>query len=276
MDSISNKPPRGLIIWGALSFLGTMLLAGRFIWEMVVWTHQRGEQMVGFTLLHTFPPPVIIFLVLSPLSCLIFIVVAYVHRRRARKKCVQPSKIVLSFSLLAAASVVLLCVPYSTWQQIMIWTLGPGPDGSGLMTKAAFNGNRSLVDSYISHGVDINARDHYDQTALMNAAKSGNIVLAQHLLDMGADLRAESLTGENVLTVAGEWRQLSFAREMYRKGARFVYSSYDGVQLDSLPDDQVLRLFSIEDSLRKASQRYQAGSDSIFLRIKRFYGVAPA
>lgn len=255
-----------MAIWGLLSLPGTVWLSGRFIVEMVVWTHERGEQMVGFSLIHTTAFPILVILFLSPVSSWAFLLTSVYQLARKWERTRTFNKLHLLLLLAVLVSSLSLFIPYSFWQRVMILTLGPGKKGASLMVNAGFNDDVGLLESYLSHGVRINDRNHYDETALMQTAKKGNLTLAKHLLDQGADLHAETLPGDNVLTIAGEWKQYSFAREIHRKGARFVFlpDTISSAQLDV--DSVLIHYFELEDSLKKASIRYKKGSDSLFAR----------
>jgi hypothetical protein len=50
--SASSRFPLWLLGFGLFALLGSAALATRLIWEMTVWTWERGPQNVGFMLVH--------------------------------------------------------------------------------------------------------------------------------------------------------------------------------------------------------------------------------
>ena len=65
--------------------------------------------------------------------------------------------------------------------------------------KAAYEGDLSSIQKYLSEGGGINARDKWNNTALHWAAKGGQIQTAKFLVENGVDLGAVNCQGETAL-----------------------------------------------------------------------------
>lgn len=70
--------------------------------------------------------------------------------------------------------------------------------GSNLIT-AAHNGDSEMVNILLASGVDINAKNSDDETALHEAAGKGNVEIVKILLEHGADVNAQNYGGQTPL-----------------------------------------------------------------------------
>ena len=60
----------------------------------------------------------------------------------------------------------------------------------------------SAIDEQLAAGADIDARDQHGQTALMNAARDGQVAVVRLLADRGADLNHHAKWGLTALMLA--------------------------------------------------------------------------
>ncbi len=257
--------------WGTLSLPGTLFLACRLIWEMTLFTHEHGEQMVGFSFLHVTNPFLLLLVLASVVSSALFSVTGVLDTiirvvRRHRVSSIEVGLVLVCIIVLSS-----FAVPYALWQRLTLECLGPGRHAASLMTRAMLAGNTSLVDAYLAHGIDVNARDQYDETALMNAAKTGSIVDADHLLSRGAGIHLQTAAGQNALTIAGDRKHYSLAKYLFSRGARFAFLPDTIASLESFSDEKLRQLFVREDSLMQASPGYTAAQDSIWRRSTHDY-----
>jgi ankyrin repeat protein len=68
--------------------------------------------------------------------------------------------------------------------------------------NAAWHGNANNVERLIKVGANIEAKDHFDDTALMLAAKNGHTETCKLLLERGANIEAKDKYGWTVLMQA--------------------------------------------------------------------------
>lgn len=255
------------LAWGLVSLPGTAYLSVRLVVEMTFWTYERGEQMVGFSLIHT--SPAVLFLFLSAASSALFVLFSLGFLFGTPSYRGPVFRWHLSFFAVSALLVAALLVPYSMWQRVMLLVAGPGPQGPSLMLSAALHADQELVASFLDNGVNINSRNYMDETAAMQAAKTGNTRMLDFLISRGADLHATTVTGENILTLAGEWHNFKFAREMYRRGVRPVCLPDTFAEDYISTDERIQRLLSLEDSLNDADPHFSAMRDTLIARSIR-------
>jgi len=71
--------------------------------------------------------------------------------------------------------------------------------GSTALIDASFKGQKDIVELLILEGADLNARDRQGDTALMNAALKGHIEIVELLISNGADVSVKDNTGNSAL-----------------------------------------------------------------------------
>lgn len=84
---------------------------------------------------------------------------------------------------------------------------------------ATKQGDLEKVRSLLEEGADINARDRYGQTALMNAAHGGQVELVRLLIEKGADLNVSAKYNLSALMLALIARQTEAAQLLIEAGA---------------------------------------------------------
>lgn len=72
-------------------------------------------------------------------------------------------------------------------------------DGKAALHLATSLNKKEVVDLLLDHGVDINVRDKYNYTPLMDAVKHLNFDLALHLIAKGADINLLNNSGNTAL-----------------------------------------------------------------------------
>jgi ankyrin repeat protein len=75
-------------------------------------------------------------------------------------------------------------------------------DVNDQLITAGKNGDTATVKSCLAKGADVNAKNKFDQTALMMAAKNGYLQTVQILISYEANLEAKDLFGESSLHFA--------------------------------------------------------------------------
>jgi|GEM_PF-942280 len=85
--------------------------------------------------------------------------------------------------------------------------------------EAARTGNTALLGEMLQRGADANAKDSQGHTALMMAAKAGQLDAARLLLDAGADVNAFAHGGRTALIEATEQGGVGIAKLLVQHGA---------------------------------------------------------
>ena len=73
-----------------------------------------------------------------------------------------------------------------------------------LLHGASLGGNVAIIETMLSHGLDVNSKDSDGNTPLMGPALFGNMVAVNYLLDKGADTSLKGQYGRNLLHQASE------------------------------------------------------------------------
>jgi ankyrin repeat protein len=81
--------------------------------------------------------------------------------------------------------------------------------GVTALIDASFKGQKDLVELLILEGADLNARDNQGNTALMNAALKGHIEIVDLLISNGADISAKDKTGNTALIESAKYARES-------------------------------------------------------------------
>jgi ankyrin repeat protein len=85
--------------------------------------------------------------------------------------------------------------------------------------EATRQGDIEQVHHLLEAGADINAKDGYGQTALMNAARDGHLELVRLLVERGADLNVSAKYNLTALMLAIINGQIEIARILIDAGA---------------------------------------------------------
>lgn len=112
-----------------------------------------------------------------------------------------------------ATSQLRFALNYSPNAQVINYLLDQGADIAkceGLIFAAVNTGDANLVQRLLKSGVDINARDFHDSTALMIASENGQTAMIRLLLNQGADVNA---VNDKQFTAMG----LMFSRHVFRE-----------------------------------------------------------
>lgn len=93
-------------------------------------------------------------------------------------------------------------------------------DGLTLLMKAVMNtSNSAVVNLLIDADVDVNAQTKEGVTALMVAARNGNLTAVKLLLNNGANVNATTKKGLTALHIAMFSKNLELIKELIRAGA---------------------------------------------------------
>lgn len=229
------KLPLLLVIFGGVAIASSMGLAVRLIWEMTVWSWERGPQMIGFQLTHGSP---LLPLILGPplLAIWFLIVVAMTANSYWRKKQKISRKRWAAISL-AICVYVVLSLPEGFWQRMFIEKFNPERAQEFFIHHAA-TGDLMAVKAFLNRGVNINAQGR-SGTALHGAVVEGHIDVIEYLIAQGADVNAIGAYGDSPLGYAQDARDNSAAiRELLTAhGAKLVVGSTE--QRKRVIDEQV-------------------------------------
>jgi len=100
--------------------------------------------------------------------------------------------------------------------------------GETPLMVAAENGNRRLVEFFLSNGAQVNARDDDGSTAVIRAARNGHLSVVRVLLAAGANVNV-SQGGRSLLMRVVDSGDMLTAEMLLAAGADVNYRSEDGM-----------------------------------------------
>jgi hypothetical protein len=211
-----------LPISGLVPVLGTILLAGRLIWEQTVLTWRRGPQMVGFSLAHGSGAILILapmLLLLWAAIALVFIAVDILKRRSLNAPTIAMFAIALTlFGLLS--------VPGGVWQRCFVQQMVSSPRAGDILVYAAYDKDFRTVRAMLSHGLNIEATDRSEwRTVLHAAALAGDLRTIQFLIAKGANLNALDRSGDSPAELAASRGHQDCVQYIEEHGGRRIQGS---------------------------------------------------
>jgi len=216
----SSRFPLWLLGIGLLALLGSAALAARLIWEMTVWTWERGPQMVGYMLVHgsggvlvLFPPLLVLWLAVA---------IAYTLRRLLKRRPL--SRVSVITMVLSVGLLWLMSLPYGFWQRLFIDRLISGPKAAEFFVYAAALGDLATVKTFLAHGIPVDIRDG-GKTALYGATVGGKTEVLKYLIAAGADANATDSWGESPLAVAIAEKHQEAAAVLSEHGAKIIHGT---------------------------------------------------
>lgn len=227
--------PIALLGFGLVLILGSIILAGRLIWEMTLLTWQYGPQMVGFSLAHglgallfLFPFALLIWLLASLCTLIVW---------KAKRKTVRNS----SWMAVGSAVLVLglLSLPQGFWDVLFIGKLARSPHAARFLVDAAGSGRARVVRGLLERGVPIDSRDREGNTPLHFAAAAGNTQLVAYLLGKGAEVNALNLYGDSPLERAAANHRFEVVQTLSEHGGKDLKG--DAEQRDRASEEIVRR-----------------------------------
>jgi hypothetical protein len=217
MDS-HKRLPLVVSLIGILLIVGSLVLAGRLIWEMTWLTWHQGPQMIGFSLAHGGYGVIFLFPILLCAWILVVGVMLIVSKLKGRIIAKQTWPIIGC----ALATLGLLSIPQSFWNMVFVGRLAQSPRASTLLVYSAGSGERHVVNDLLKRGVSVNATDREGSTALHFAAGAGQTEIVSDLLDHGADVNVVNLWGDSPLHIAQANHHASAAQVLSAHGAKDV------------------------------------------------------
>jgi ankyrin repeat protein len=103
-----------------------------------------------------------------------------------------------------------------------------GAGGPCRLCEAAINGDLAKLTRMLDAGADINQRDEFGRSPLVNAVRSDHPEVAMELMKRGADVNLTSLENETPLMYTTEHGDLALTKELVRRGAILSISSMNG------------------------------------------------
>lgn len=103
------------------------------------------------------------------------------------------------------------------------------PASDTALTKAAFNGNTSVVKALLSAGADLHHSNKFGISALMNAAMQGHAETAEELIRAGADVMARDQGVVTALHKAASKSHNKMISILIAAGAEVDAKRQDGV-----------------------------------------------
>lgn len=119
----------------------------------------------------------------------------------------------------------LLEVPYGYWQRLFIDKLAHGQYAAEFLTYSAAVGDLKTVETFLSKGVPVGARNSSGATALHAAAVEGRLEVAEYLLTKGADVNAINRYGDSPLQDAISMKRSEVVKLLVAKGGQRIRGS---------------------------------------------------
>ncbi|HEU5182713.1 MAG TPA: ankyrin repeat domain-containing protein [Candidatus Polarisedimenticolia bacterium] len=211
-----DRLPVWLRVVGVVAAPGTAYFAARMVYEQTLLSWRNGPQLVGFSLAHSGP----ILLLLASAGVMALWCAGVIGRSlwaMLRGRAVSASRwIVLT---VAVCLLLLLAVPYGTWQNLSADRLASGPHAPEFLNYAAATGNLRLVDRFLRSGLDVNTRDAEGGTALYGAAVEGQVKIIELLIARGADVNLRNKWGHSPLYAARATKRDDVIRILEAHGA---------------------------------------------------------
>ena len=131
--------------------------------------------------------------------------------------------------------ILLLAVPYSTWERLDMKVCSAGPLGDAVLLDAARMGELDQVMKLVAQGHSVNHEAGDGETPLSAAAQGKRPEVARFLLGKGADVNHQSrLGGETPLMEAAKSGNVEMAKLLLERGAdpctTMKYSDNDNAQ----------------------------------------------
>lgn len=193
------------------------IFVGRIVFEETVLTWAYGPQMIGFTMAHTMPLMLLAGLIGLGGGLLWFLIaLVLLYRRRFRVPFFDWLPIVMLVLL-----GVMISIPYQTWEELMVRSLGRSRHGGEFLVQAAAENKRHFVELLLREGYDVNYEDGGGSTPLSSASVEGREDMVSFLISKGADVnRKGGLAGESALMAAAEMGHFGVVRVLLNDGAK--------------------------------------------------------
>ena len=146
-------------------------------------------------------------------------------------------------------------------------------------------GDAERIEGAIRSGVNVNTKDKYGTTALINATDNGKIKVVEVLLKHGADIDAKDNSGETALMKAVFWDNTDIARLLLEYGADVDAKDNNGetalmkaVLWDNTDIPRLLLEYGADVNAKDNGGHTVlcfAGSDDEAVRLLRSYGAKP-
>ena len=85
---------------------------------------------------------------------------------------------------------------------------------------AAWSGNIKVVKQHLAAGADVDAKNEWEATALLKAAREGHKEISELLINNGADLNAKNEVGKTPLDYAIENNHTDIADLLRKRGGK--------------------------------------------------------
>ena len=223
--------PRAWTTTGYVVFAVSAIFVGRIVYEETILTWKNGPQMVGFALAHG-AAPLILVAGLVGLPCgLLWMLVSLplLFRRKFR----VPVFDWLPMALLSFL-VVTLSIPYETWEELLVRTVGSPAHGGAFLVQAAAQDKLRFVKLLLREGYDINFETG-GTTPLSGASNGGHEEMIKFLISKGADPnRKNGVSGESAFMSAAEMGQLGAVKVLLSSGAAPCATDKEGHTAEGL------------------------------------------
>ena len=89
------------------------------------------------------------------------------------------------------------------------------------LVQAARNGQAQAVDLLLNKGADVNAKNAFGETPLILATRAYSLPLVGLLLEKGAEINAKNSSGETALTLAERYYEIPIMKHLLVRGAHY-------------------------------------------------------
>ncbi|MCP5490125.1 MAG: ankyrin repeat domain-containing protein [Chlamydiales bacterium] len=148
-----------------------------------------------------------------------------------------------------------------------LFSLGVKANRSDMLPQAACLGSRLIVSHMLDQGVDINSRNQWEETALMNCFRFGEMRedLADYLLEKGADPFAHKWDGDAPILKIIDFRSIHLLQKCLSKGVDLnckrlkISLLYRAAEIDWLEGVRLLLEQGANVNLQNSSDSWSKG-----------------
>lgn len=194
-------------------------------------------------------------------------VINYLIAHGASIETNDPQKILLSIRPYNHLEAVTTLIQLGMWNDVMKLI------GAEFLRCAAGHGDTLMVHALLESGINANARDDLESTALHKAAKGGHPEVVRTLILYGANVNAQDSSGQSPLAYAFEHRHWIVVMTLLCYGASTLLPDHCGETVRDLAEHQGISNLLVEAEQRALDILTRLNLESSTLRNKALMKV---
>ncbi|MHC3898274.1 UNVERIFIED_CONTAM: ankyrin repeat domain-containing protein [Wolbachia endosymbiont of Nasonia longicornis] len=179
----------------------------------------------------------------------------------------DPQKILLSICPYNYLEAVTTIIQLGIWKDVMKLMVAE------FLRCAAGHGDTLMVHALLESGINANARDDLESTALHKAAKGGHAEVVRTLILYGANVNAQDSSGQSPLAYAFEHRHWIVVMTLLCYGASTLLPDHCGETVRDLAEHQGISNLLVEAEQRALDILTRLNLESSILRNKALMKV---